>query len=325
MSHHYSGPEFGSPHDDARLDFTDLFAFPKPGDASKSVLIMDVHPSVNVKPPGPTTTVPFATRAVYEIKIDTNDDNVADLAYRFRFSDNDSGQQTAEWRRVEGEDAAGIGDDGTVVLENAPVSMGSDPKITTAGNCRFFAGWRSDPFFFDVNGALNNLQFTGDDYFADKDICSIVLELPNTELGPNPVRLWARTVDGRNGEWVQADRGARAQQTPFLPGDDRNAYLAGEPADDKRFVGTFAHSLEHSGGYTPEEARRVADTMLPDVLPYDPTKPAVYPTNGRALTDSVVEYFIPLFSNGKVKTDKTRAHGDLLAEFPYLGPPHRAL
>ena len=64
--------------------------------------------------------------------------------------------------------------------------------------------------------------------------------------------------------------------------------------------------------------------MLPDVLPYDPTHPAVYPTNGRLLTDSVVEYFVPLLSNGKVMTDMTRAHTDLLSEFPYLGPPHNS-
>jgi hypothetical protein len=31
MSHHYSGPDFGFPHGDARLDLTDLYAFPKPG------------------------------------------------------------------------------------------------------------------------------------------------------------------------------------------------------------------------------------------------------------------------------------------------------
>jgi hypothetical protein len=30
MSHHYSGPDFGFPHGDARLDFTDLYAFPTP-------------------------------------------------------------------------------------------------------------------------------------------------------------------------------------------------------------------------------------------------------------------------------------------------------
>jgi hypothetical protein len=261
---------------------------------------------------------------VYEIKIDTNGDDVADIAYRFKFSPLKDGKQTGTWLRADGDAAAGIGDDGKVVIENAPVSTGREAQITKAGLCRFFAGWRSDPFFFDVDGALHDLKFTGKDYFADKNICSIVLELPNSELGSKPVRLWARTVDGSTGTWVQADRGARAQQTPFLPGDDRDAYLTGEPAGDSRFIATFAHSLEHSGGYTPDEARRVAGTMLPDVLPYDPTRPAVYPTNGRLLTDSVVEYFMPLFSNGKVKTDNTRAHDDLLSDFPYVGPPHNS-
>src|ERR1700754_2869749 len=46
MSLHYSGPNIGFPHGDARLDLTDLYAFPKPGDPDKSVLIVNVHPSV---------------------------------------------------------------------------------------------------------------------------------------------------------------------------------------------------------------------------------------------------------------------------------------
>lgn len=45
MSHHHSGPDFGFPHGDARLYFTDLCAFPKPGEVGKSILIMNVHPS----------------------------------------------------------------------------------------------------------------------------------------------------------------------------------------------------------------------------------------------------------------------------------------
>ena len=52
MSHHYSGPDFGFPHGDARLDLTDLYAFPKPGEADKSILIMNVHPSAVVNPAG---------------------------------------------------------------------------------------------------------------------------------------------------------------------------------------------------------------------------------------------------------------------------------
>src|SRR5262244_1991407 len=72
MSHHYSGPDFGFPRGDARLDLTDLYAFQKPGNATKSNLIMNVHPSTVVNPPGPTTAEPFAPEGRYEIMIDTN-------------------------------------------------------------------------------------------------------------------------------------------------------------------------------------------------------------------------------------------------------------
>jgi hypothetical protein len=44
MSHHASGPNFGSPRGDARLDMTDLYAFPKPGDPDKSILVLKRSP-----------------------------------------------------------------------------------------------------------------------------------------------------------------------------------------------------------------------------------------------------------------------------------------
>jgi hypothetical protein len=194
MSHHYSGPDWGFPHGDARLDLTDLYAFPKPGDAGKSILIMNVHPSAGENPPGPTTTDPFAPEALYELKIDTDGDAVADIAYRVRFSSFEGGSQTATLRRVEGVQAAGSGDSGQVIVESAPVSTGREARVTEAGEYRFFAGWRSDPFFFDRRGALKNLQFTGDDFFADKNVCSIVLEVPNLALAPKEVGLWHRTL-----------------------------------------------------------------------------------------------------------------------------------
>ena len=230
MSHHYSGPDFGFPQGDARLDFTDLYAFPKPGDTGKSILIMNVHPSAGENPPGPTTTEPFAPEALYELKIDTDGDAVADIAYRVRFSAFERGAQTAIVRRVDGPQAAGTGDGGRVIVDGAPVSIGREARITEAGDTRFFAGWRSDPFFCDVEGAKNNLQFTGDDFFADKDVCSIVLEVPNSALGAKEVRLWARTLTpGDGGGWIQVERGARPAQAVILV-EERDAYLGGEPA-----------------------------------------------------------------------------------------------
>jgi hypothetical protein len=323
MSHHYSGPDFGFPKGDARLDLTDLYAFPKPGDAGKSILIMNVHPSAVVNPPGPTTTEPFSPEALYELKIDTDGDAVADITYTVRFSSSEDGSQTATLRRVVGARAAGTDDGGQTIVEAAPVSTGLNARVTDAAGYRFFAGWRSDPFFFDTKGALNNLQFTGDDFFADKDVCSIVLEVPNSVLGRKRIGLWARTLKDEGGVWVQADRGGLPAQAVFLVGGgDRDAYLAGEPSEDARFIGVFAHALEHAGGYTPEEARRVAETLLPDVLSYDPTRPASFPVNGRTLTDDAADAFLAVLTNGRVTGDKVEAHSDLLAEFPYLGPPH---
>src|SRR6266478_8237849 len=79
MSHHASGPNFEFPRGDARLDMTDLFVFPKPGDPSKSIIVLDVHPSFRLDSPKPTTTEPFAPGALYEIKIDTNGDAITDI------------------------------------------------------------------------------------------------------------------------------------------------------------------------------------------------------------------------------------------------------
>jgi hypothetical protein len=323
MSHHYSGPDFGFPRGDARLDFTDLYAFPKPDNAQKSILVMNVHPSAVANPPGPTTVEPFAPEALYEFRIDTNGDAVADIAYRVRFSSFENGSQTATLRRVEGAQAARTDDSGHVIVASAQVSMGREACVTEAGEYRFFAGWRSDPFFFDVQGMLNHQQFTGDDFFADKDVCGIVLEVPNSDLVTKRVGLWARTLIGARGEnWIQVDRGALPAQAVFLVGTERDAYLAGEPADDARFIPIFAHSLEHLGGYMPSEAKQMAGTLLPEILPYDPTCTASFPTNGRTLTDDAGDVFVAVLTNGKVTNDKVGPHRDLLTEFPYLGPPH---
>jgi hypothetical protein len=322
MSHHASGPNFGFPRGDARLDMTDLYAFTKPGDPAKSIIVLNVHPSFALNSPEPTTEEPFAPGALYELKIDTNGDVIADICYSVQFASSEDGKQTATVRRLQGVRAGGVGEEGEVIVRKAPVSVGQAALVTKAGDCRFFFGWRSDPFFFDVNGNFNHMHFMGNDFFTDKNVCSIVLELPNSALGKNEVGIWACTVDKTEEGWVQADRGGRPMQAVFLAGEAREAYLSGEPADDDRFIGAFAHELEHTGGYTPEEAKGIARKLLPDILLYRPGRPASYPHNGRTLMDDVADTFLSLLTNGKVTEDKVGPHSDLLDEFPYLAPPH---
>jgi hypothetical protein len=304
------------------LDLTDLFAFPKPGDVSRSTIIMNTHPSSTLNPPEPTTAEPYAPEALYELRVDTNGDMIADIAYRVRFTRGGTGAMTVTVRRAEGTEAADRGEGGRVIFEGAPVSMGREAQVTSSGAYRLFAGWRSDPFFFDLNGVLNKMQFTGADWFADKDICSIALELPVSDIGGGAsLNLWHRSLLQVDGKWVQADRGARPSQTPFLADAEREAYLDGEPAQDIRFVPMFAHALEQTGGYTPKGAEAAARSLLPDVLPYDPNKLAAYPGNGRMPRDDAKDVFLTVF-NGRLTWDKCGPHADMLDEFPYLGPPH---
>jgi len=91
-------------------DLTDLYAFPKPGEGGQ---IDPDHerPSFRRREPAGVHhgACRFASEALYELKIDTNGDAVADIAYRVRFSSSADGPQTATVRRVEGAQAAEMG------------------------------------------------------------------------------------------------------------------------------------------------------------------------------------------------------------------------
>ena len=79
--------------------------------------------------------------------------------------------------------------------------------------------------------------------------------------------------------------------------------------------------LQNAGGYTPEQAKTAALQILPDILHYDRTQPATYP-NGRIPTDDVYSIRFAWLTNGKVPPSGLKPHDDLLARFPYLGPPN---
>jgi uncharacterized protein DUF4331 len=68
--------------------------------------------------------------------------------------------------------------------------------ITVHGECRFFAGLRSEPFFFDLLGFIDDFNFSHGDFFADKNVFGIVLEVPNSALGATAATtsLWGRTL-----------------------------------------------------------------------------------------------------------------------------------
>jgi hypothetical protein len=80
--------------------------------AGKSILIMNV-PRLPARTP-PALPRPSLSRPkpLDELKIDTDGDAVADIAYRVRFAPGQGGRQTAIVRRIDGPQAARSGDGG---------------------------------------------------------------------------------------------------------------------------------------------------------------------------------------------------------------------
>ena len=127
----------------------------------------------------------------------------------------------------------------------------------------------------------------------------------------------------RDGALVQVDRGGHPTINPFVnPNNVKNEYNLRQPADDiANYLELWTTFLEDHGGYAPEAARQAALIVLPDILRYDRSQPAAYP-NGRAITDDAFSARFAWMSNGKIGSQGLEPHGDLLAEFPYLGPPN---
>jgi hypothetical protein len=323
MADHLDAPGLMSPNGNAKTDITDVYAFQKPGDPDSSILIL------NVNPLAPTLANEFESNGLYQLKIDTDADALAEITFRIAFTPMVNGKQFATVRRAVGNAANVDENSGDVIISNAPVSFGSTAHITDQGPYRFFAGIRSDPFFFDLIGFLHNFQFTGSDFFIDKNVFSIVLEMPNHALGKNPkIGVFARTLlssgdgDGGADDYTRDDRmGRPAINTVFNHGSAKNLFNSIDPTQDQAlFEASFQATLS-SFGYSADQADAIADILLPDILTYDYTSKAGY-LNGRRLTDDVIDISLALVTNGLITTDMVGPHTDYLSHFPYLGLPH---
>lgn len=302
------------PEGDPRHDITDLYAFPTPGNPSSSILILNVHPEVST----PTNAVD--DQASYELKIDINGDFKPEVAFHVLFGLGDHGQQTATVYRALGDDADESGPIGEIIIHQAPVTVGPELHITTEGAYRFFAGLRSDSFFADRIGFANNMQWTGQDYFADKHVFGIVLEVPNSVLGANEqLGIWARTMVPVHGALKPVNVAGRPGNNVLRP--DVATFQTIPPAQQRdHFLPQYIRRFQDFG-YSEPEAITLAHEWLPDILPYDYRYTPGYP-NGRILTDDVVDMVLSLITHGQVTSDLVEPHTDYIADFPYLGSPH---
>lgn len=321
--------------DRADIDINDVYVF-EGADPSNTVLAMTVSPLASAN-----TDFGDKKTVGYQFRIDTNGDAVEDIIYQVDFINRGNGDQKTQIRRVEGRKATDLEPKGRVVA-SGPVGE----ALSVKGGGQAFTGHRSDPFFFDFLGFLQTVEGqetgfelgTGPDIFADLNTLSIVIEVPDSQLGDN-IGVWGTTTaPNADGVWQQVDRMGRPAintvvNSRFVLGDAttdiKKLYNSFQPKDDKALVPLAVDALKKFsalGGndniYSDETATAIANLLLPDVVTYDTSTQAVGPLNGRALADDVIDIELGLVTNGAVTTDNIGPHDDYLTTFPYLGIPN---
>src|SRR5271157_2371360 len=151
MSNHFTGLSLGPPMGDQRLDLCDLYAFQSPADANRTVIILNANPNADALNPD----------AIYRLNIDNDGDYLNDLAFSYVFSKPQNGRQTVNVFLAKGQESRSVEAVGTKIIADGEVSFGSTPNIIKAGPYTFFAGSRSDAFFFDFDGVKNLFDTSG--------------------------------------------------------------------------------------------------------------------------------------------------------------------
>src|SRR5215813_2400875 len=162
---------------------------------------------------------------------------------------------------------------GTKIISDGEVSFGPAPNIMKSGAYTFFAGSRSDAFFFDFDGIKNLFDtrgkrnftgphlggkspWTGVDSNTEANVFSTAIELPTSELNPKrEIHVWGRCSVRRDGKLLHVDRAGHPSVSSFFNTDDtKEEYNASEPVNDrKRWLEQFVHLMGHTGNYTRDE------------------------------------------------------------------------
>jgi hypothetical protein len=137
-------------------------------------------------------------------------DYLTDIAFSYVFSKPQNGSQTVNVFVAKGPESRSAEAVGTKMIADAEVSFGANPNIIKSGSYTFFAGSRSDAFFFDFDGIKNLFDtrgkrnftephlggkspWTGVDSNTEANVFSTVIELPTSELNPKPeIHIWGR-------------------------------------------------------------------------------------------------------------------------------------
>ena len=339
MSHHFDTP---TAREDPRICVNDFYLFD--GAAGTTVMAMTVNADAGLSAPDT-----FRDEGLYAFRFDLNGDAREELTFKFRFSDPRHADGT-EHRHVQGcQVRMASGEDALHGLGGELLAESESGKVVGPTGIRVYAGLAPDPFAVDQAGVhdfmtsfykeqkFNPQAFASRrNFFANRNVSAIVLEVPNRLLGEGTVRAWATASLVGHAPEVQVSRWGLPMITHLFLSDNskdlKEAFNRSLPRDDvAQFsdpIAAFVRNLTtyaNTSGNPGEYGKRIAGVLCPTTLPYKIGTFASFDYagfNGRALGDDVLDVMLTLASNQAlsdgVAPDRQRTRG----EFPYLGEPY---
>lgn len=318
MSHHFDTP---TAREDPRLNLCDFYLFAGSGDTT--VMAMTVNPTATQQTPEP-----FRDEAVYAFRFDTDGDQHEDVSFKVRFT----GPSYEVYR-----------------ADHAPEGLAGDVIFADSGHqapgVQAFAGVVDDPFAGDAPGleAFKAAFAQGKyepaafarraDFFRDRTVATIVLEVPNHLISKTiRVNAWATVSLYGHAPEQQVARWGLPLFTHIFLGDSelREQYNRTGPADDispftASTVSTVRDYTRLAGTASDPEAygRRVADLFASLTLPYELGSVASFDYtgfNGRSLADNVMDTMLSLLTNSPLGTGIAPDPARFTSTFPYLCP-----
>ena len=204
MSHHFDYTA------DERLDISDAYCFAGPSDAFGPRTVFGMNAS-------PDNAGPWDPAGYYELKVDTNEDLIEDITWRFTFPVDSAGVQHVVVAELTGREATDRNAPGRIITPpNAPVGE----VLEVERGIKIFAGPRTDSFFnylpfpITLANGLNNGFFPdlnalkpGSDFFMGQTVQSVLVEAPAEVTGLRRLNYWATTAVYDQGHgWVQLQR-----------------------------------------------------------------------------------------------------------------------
>lgn len=336
MSHHFDTP---TAQEDPRINLCDFYLFR--GRPGTTVMAMTVNPDAGISAPDT-----FREEAIYAFRFDLNNDACEELTFKVRFGAvaNANGHthfQTFEVRSAAG-DAALRGVDGELIVAGRTGEVANGDA-----GVMVFAGLAPDLFAGDAaalgsfrNAFFNEGRFARSafanpkNFFANRNVTAIVLEVPSQLIGLGLVHGWATASLYGHAPEAQVSRwGLPLITNIFMPDPEvRERFNRATPMDDQSLfiaqIGLVAEKLTTLAGSAAnpaEYARQLTALLFPTILPYELGTPAVFGFagfNGRALTDDVMDVMLSLATNTALGDGVAPDKGRTRDEFPYFGEPY---